>query len=331
MKKLTKAEEAYRKLSRFGRGPVSEEAIGEIKRALNGNISLLVAKAADIVSNWRLHDLLPDLTAAFHRFLVNNGKADKQCTAKTSIINALNNLEYLGDDVYLAGVQYVQMEPVWGGQADTAIEVRCGCAFGLARINYPDVHYVLADLLVDHETSVRVAAVKALAYMGTPESDVMLRLKVLVGDSEIEVIGECFTALMTIIPKQSLGFVSRYLKHNDLAIVESAALAIGGSHIPEAFETLKNCWEENPILFYRRAIMLSIALIRSDDAFDFLLDVVRNADTQTAAQAISTLKLYASDRTVEKITKAVESRNDSDLADRFKQEFGERVDGSVVL
>ena len=309
----------------MGRGPVSEEAIGEIRRALNGNISLLVAKAADIVSNWKLYDLLPDMTDAFQRFLVNNGKADKQCTAKTSIINALNDLEYLGDDVYLAGVHYVQMEPVWGGQADTAIDVRCGCAFGLARINYPDVHYVFADLLVDRETPVRVAAVKALAYMGTPESDVMLRLKVLVGDSEIEVIGECFTALMTIIPKQSLGFVSRYLKHNDLAIVESAALAIGGSHIPEAFETLKNCWEENPHPFYRRAVMLSIALIRSDDAFDFLLDVVRNADTQTAAQAISTLRLYASDRTVERITKAVEDRDDNDLDEKIMQEFGESV------
>ena len=322
MKKPSKIEEAYSSLERLSRGQMNSEAASEIKKALTGSISLLVSKAADIVGDKSLRKLIPELIAAFHRFMADKGRADKQCLAKISIVNALNKLEYQGSDVYIAGARHVQMEPAYGEMIDAACDLRCGCAFGLARIHHPDTNYILVDLLVDKETPVRVAAVKALAYIAEPESELLLRLKVLNGDAEVDVMSECFAGLMVMVPERSLEFVSRYLKTDDLTIVESAALAVGESHIPEAFNILRDCWDEDPYPPYRRALLLPIALVRSDESFKFLVEVVKESSIQTASQALSALTLYASGRTIDTIREAVKTRNDSDLSRQFECEFG---------
>jgi HEAT repeat protein len=326
VRKPSRVEEEYHALERLGRAPISGEAIAQIKRALAGSSSLLASKAADIVGEKGLQELAPDLISAFDRFMADGGRADKQCQAKTSIVNALNTFEYLGDSVFLAGARHVQMEHGYGEPQDAAVNLRCNCAYGLARISHPDAHYVLAELLVDKERAVRSAAARALTYLGSPESELMLRLRVLTGDSEPEVTSECFAGLMTMAPERSLEFVSRYLGSDDLTIVECAALAIGGSHMPQAFDALRTCWEDNLSPAVRRAILLPIALVRSDDAFDFLLEVVRESDTRTAAQAIPALSLYADERSLARTRETVKARGDADIVDRFEREFGRSVD-----
>ena len=304
---------------------MSGEAVTEIRRALTSSSSLLVSKSADIAGNRRLQELAPEMVSAFDKFMVDSGRSDKQCKAKISIVNTLNALEFMGDSVFLIGVRHVQMEPAFEKFIDTAVKLRSGCAYGLARIDHPDAYLMLAELLVDQEHPVRSAAAKALGYLGSPESELMLRLKVLTGDPVPEVISECFIALMTMIPDRSLEFVSRYLQSEDPGVVEYAALAIGGSRIPQAFDTLRECWNSNPSPATRRAILLPIALVRSDDAVEFLCKVVCNSDIRTAAQAISALSLYADDRSVNKIREAVKTRGNADIADRFEREFGERI------
>lgn len=325
MNKPSRIEEMFHQLNKLASGPITSESVAEIRRALTGSNSLLVSKAAEIIGSRRLHDLIPEMTAAFDRFMVDGPKTDKQCKAKIAIINALNELEFMGDSVFLTGVRHVQMEPSFGNFVDTAVKLRSGCAFGLARINHPDVYYILTELLVDEEYPVRSAAAMALAYLGTQESELMLRLKVLTGDSESEVISECFVGLMTMVPDRSLEFVSRYLRDDDLAIAEYAALAIGGSRISQALDTLRKCWDEDPSPAMRRALLLPIALIRSDEAVDFLAEAICSADVRTASQAVSALSLYADGHSVNKVHDAVKARNNTDISDRFRREFGIRL------
>ncbi len=322
MRPPARFEAAYRELARIASGPMTDEAIAELRRALKGSTGLLAARAAQIAGKRGIEELVPDMVAAFDRLMAGGAKADKGCQAKQAIASALNKLEHLDDSVFLKGACHKQMEPAFGGFEDTAAELRCECAFGLARIGRPDAHYVLADLLVDPERAVRSAAAKALGGMATPEAEIMLRMKVLTGDSEPEVIGECFASLLAMIPERSLDFVARYLSTQDLALAEYAALAIGQSHAPGAFDALRKCWESDPSPLLRRVLLLPMALARSDDAFDFVLDVVRRADSTTAAVAVSALGLYNDDISVARIGGVVERRDDRAVTASFEKQFG---------
>lgn len=322
MKPTTKFEQAYRELSRIASGPMDGEAAAEIGGAIKGSVSLLVAKAAQIAGRRELYALVPDMLAAFERFMVHGEKIDKGCNAKTAILEALNRLEHLDDSVFRTGAYYKQMEPAFGEPVDAAVDVRCQCAFGLARIGRTDAHYVLADLLVDPERAVRTATVKALAALGTMESEIMLRMRVLAGEKELEVVSECFSGLIAIDPERSLEFVSRYLRSGAPAMAEYAAIAIGSSHAPGAFEVLRRCWEEDPSPTMRRAILLPMALLRMDEGFGFLLGVVGHADPRTAAQAVSALGLYKDDSSIAKIHEVVTKRGDRAIIATFEGEFG---------
>jgi len=303
-------EEDYAALERIASGRMDDEAIAALKRALAGKTSLLVSRAADIAADRGLRDLIPDMIAAFDRFLPDGARTDRQCAAKTSIANALNSLEHMGDAVFLAGARCVQLEPSFGKPVDTAVRLRCACAYGLARIAHPDAHYILADLLVDDESLVRAAAAKALAYTGTPEAEIALRLKALVGDEEPDVMSECFTGLLAMAPDRSLDFVARSLGPDNPALMERAALAIGASRLPEAYGLLRKRWDEDLSPTVRRALLVPIALVRSDEAFDFLLQLVRSAERKMAQEAVSALGIYADNESQRKIREAVESRAD---------------------
>jgi len=297
-------------MERLGAGAMSEEAVREIKRTLNGRASLLVAVAAQIAAKRGLIDLAPDLIAAFEKFMVNGAGTDKQCNAKGAIADALNKMEYPGAEAFLAGASYVQMEPAYGGPVDTAVEVRCSCAYGLARIGHPDALYVLADMLVDAERAVRVASAKAITYLGTLEGELLLRLKALTGDVELDVTGECFTGLLTMTAERSLGFVARFLSSHDAAVAERAALAVGESQASRAFEVLREQWDNDVSPARRRVLLLPIALVRSDAAFEFLIEVARTGDRLTAAQAVSALGLYSDDRSLAIVREVLALRSD---------------------
>jgi hypothetical protein len=323
VKKLSKFEVAYNALDRIESVPITNEAKVELKRTLDSATSLLAARAAEIIGNRGLTELVPDMITAFSRFMIDGARVDKLCSAKGAIVDALNKIEYMGDFVFLAGVRYIQMEPAFGKPVDTAIGLRCNCAFGLARIEHPDVHCILADLLVDKENAVCTAAAKALTYLGSVESELLLRLKVLTGDNESDVLSECFAGLMTMSPERSLDFVARYLRSLDASVVESAALAIGGSRIPQAYDVLRDCWDDNPAPDARRRLILPIALLRMDESFSFLLEIVRNSDKNIASEALSGLRIYAGDDNIKRIREAVKSRCDANMLKIFEAEFGE--------
>ena len=107
-----------------------------------------------------------------------------------------------------AALRYRQLEPVWGGTADTAVDVRASCAMGLVASGYSRALVELTALLNDTDAAARVGAVRAIACGNPREAELLLRSKALAGDAEPQVLGECFTGLLAVEPEESLGFVA---------------------------------------------------------------------------------------------------------------------------
>src|SRR6185437_17123203 len=91
-----------------------------------------------------------ELSAAFERFFTNAVKSDPQCWAKNAVSRALASLGCTDKDVFLRGLHFRQMEPVWGGRSDSAGALRATCAHALLGCDaLPDqeVLLILTDLL----------------------------------------------------------------------------------------------------------------------------------------------------------------------------------------
>lgn len=87
---------------------------------------------------------------------------DKGCLAKEAIIEALDNLGYDDDAIFLQGIGYFQIEPAYFRPVDTAAILRGKGAFALVRIGCSQIVLELVDLLTDPVPQARIAAVKAL-------------------------------------------------------------------------------------------------------------------------------------------------------------------------
>lgn len=329
MTKRPSTEDRLAKLRELESAALSPNVKKDLGVILAGANSILVARAAQVVSKRRITELIPNLVTAFNRFMSKPPKADQGCLSKIAIIEALDNLDYDDDDVFLRGIHHVQKEPAYGGPIDTAANLRGKCAFALARIGDTEVLFELITLLMDPEPQARIAAVKAVAHLACRESELLLRMKILAGDMEPDVLGECFSGLISINPDRSLSFVGKFLVQDDHLIAEVAAFALGESRETRAFEILHNYREENVIKpEFQQVLLLSIALTRLDGAFEYLTDVVANEHTSNGIEAIKALKIYAyDDELCAKIDRAVVSRNDVMLSEAYASEF----DSSPIL
>lgn len=224
--------------------PITADTLAQLRQALTNHNSHVVATVAEIAGEAELADLEPDLAAAFAALMRNPAKTDPGCRAKTAIANALRACECPAEAVFLQGVRHVQMEPVWGGQVDTAAPVRGACALGLVAMRSRHALLELAHLLADPEPDARIAAARALAYSTDPAGIPLLHFKILTGDTHAAALYECFLALLKLDVDTSLAFVAEYLKNADPAIAESAALALGESRQESAFAVLRDAWED---------------------------------------------------------------------------------------
>ncbi len=198
-----------------------------------------MARAARVARELRLGAVLPDLLLAFDRFMANAPRLDKRCAAITEIVSALYELDYDDPPPFLAGLKHIQLEASYGPPVDEAAKLRGLSAQGLLRTRYPDALSEVLPLLVDREPSARVGAVRALAANGGEAGVLLLRLKVLTGDPEAEILGECFAGLLVASPEKSVPFVSHYIDSPDSSLAEVAILALGGSR-------LQSCLRSSP-------------------------------------------------------------------------------------
>lgn len=274
--------------------PPSPEGRAELVKYLGSKMNLVAAKAARIAGEWKAADLAPELVAAFERFLQKPETTDKRCAAKIEILKALCELEYSSPALFLRGLHCVQMEGGWGGAVDTGAEVRAWSALGLAQTGYPDALEEILPLLLDSERAARIGAIRAIGAAGLPGEDLLLRLKALSPD-EPEVRGECFAALLRAVPARSLAFVAQFLEHEEEAVAEAAALALGDSRLEGAYAVLRAAAERPQPRALRRTLLLALALLRREPAIDYLLERVAQGDPQAAADAEAALAMYQQD------------------------------------
>src|SRR6202035_2933208 len=71
-----------------------EARIEPLRKALRHRNNFIVAKAADLVREFRSAQLMPEILNAFNRFFDNPGKTDPQCWAKNALSRALAALDY---------------------------------------------------------------------------------------------------------------------------------------------------------------------------------------------------------------------------------------------
>ncbi|HLY18251.1 MAG TPA: HEAT repeat domain-containing protein [Bryobacteraceae bacterium] len=293
-RKVSPLEAQLDRLAELRRQPSSPEGRAELARYLGGKSNLPAAKAARIAGEWQAAELAPDLAAAFERFMLKPETTDKGCEAKIAILKTLCNMEHSAPSVFLRGLKHVQMEPSFGGPVDTAAPVRALSAMGLAQTNYPDALEEILPLLLDRQRDARIGAVRAIAASGLAGDTLLLRLKALSGD-EPEVLGECFAALLRAAPAKSIEFVARFLDNHGEAIAEAAALALGDSRVEGAFPVLRAAFARARSRALGRTLLLAIALLRREDAIDYLLDLVRNGEELNSTDAAAALAVYEQD------------------------------------
>jgi hypothetical protein len=228
-----------------------------------------------------------------------------------AIAEALNRLESQEEEPFLRGVRHIQLEPVYGGKEDTAGQLRAVCALGLARLDHPDGMLEFAHLLADGEFNARLGAVRAIAMSARPGAIPLLHFKTLTGDKDPRVLHECFRALLRLSPQESLTFVGSYLYTEEEPVCEAAALALGDSRLDGAFEVLR-AWVDEQIQESLREIGLTaMALLRSDEAFNYLLSLVSEGTDQVSKQAVSALEIYQGDqRRWERVQKVIRAREE---------------------
>lgn len=321
MAKSRKLEDALERLARARAEPTSPESLAELRRALADKSSHVAARAAQIAGEAEIGALVPEMVAAFDRFLLTPAKSDPGCNAKAAIVDALQRLGAPEPGVFLRGIRHVQLEPVWGGRADTAVGLRGASAFGLVAMGYREAMTPLAELLADAEARGRAAAARAIAFSEDPAGIPLLRLKALVGDDDPEVLSECFSGLLRLDPAESAEFLARFLEAEAEQTRETAALALGGSRRKEAFPILRRWFEARADEGPRRTALLAIAMLKLDEAIDFLLALVAEAPGPTARLALSALALHRYDAALVQRIRRAARRDDADLGRALAEEF----------
>ncbi|PYV19176.1 MAG: hypothetical protein DMG07_02430 [Acidobacteria bacterium] len=304
-------EEALADLA--GVDAATPDGVAAIRRALDDKRGALVARAARMAESAGGTDLVPFLVRAFDR-LLGADKDDPGCRAKVAIVDTLIAIEHDDPSVFRRGMRCVQREPVFGGSIDTAAELRGHCAQGLARTNDPDALFDLVEMLVDSEAAARAGAARAIGDRGRNDGISVLRLKVLTGDKEANVIGECLGALMHLDPAGALAFVARRLDSDDDGIAEGAAVTLGESRQRAALEVLLNWLEAPRSDELLRAGMLAVAMNRSDEAVSYLISRVQSAPLRVGTHALSALRIFRdSDRVRARVDEALAQRDSNEL------------------
>jgi len=322
MRKPDPVEQALDRLSALRNGAGKPGIAGEIRAFLKNRSNFVVARAAKVAGEIRLPELVPDLVAAFHRLMEDAPRRDKGCAGTTEIASALHELDYVEPEVYLLGIHHVQMEGSFGPPVDAAAKLRAICALGLGRTRYPHALDEIVSLLADEWPQARVGAVRALASNGGESGALLLKLKLLTGETEPDVLAECFSGLLACTPQRSLPLVAKYIDSDDVAVAEAALLAIGSSRLPEALDVLKKRWQEPLRASLRKILLLAIAMLRSEEAIEFLLLLLAESNAHVARDVMTALAVFRTNERVRtRVEAAISRRNDPSLTEAFRQEF----------
>jgi len=302
-----------------------QQAIPVLRKALRDRVNLVVAKAAKIAAEREVRELIPDLTAAFERLFENPVRTDPQCWAKTALAKALVSLGHDQASTFLRGARYFQLEPVWGGQEDTASALRSACVLALAvcrDISRKEVLAHIVEALADQAAPVRIDAVRALESMDGDESCLLLRLKARLGDRELPVTGQVLESLLSIEGASAIDFVADFLKSTDPELCAEAAMALASSRLPAAVEKLKTAFQEARNRESRKSLLRALGTCREPSAIEFLFGVIASGRAVDATDAIAALTFLAASADLrERARQALAQRSEPDLHECFERVF----------
>ncbi|WP_145073518.1 HEAT repeat domain-containing protein [Poriferisphaera corsica] len=319
-------ESELAEISALGQGQVEADALlNALKGGLKHRSNFVVAKAAEVVVKRGVSEKLSDeLVKAYERFCKHAVKSDPGCKAKIAVVDALREGAVWVESLYLDAARRRQMEPVWGGRVDTAGGLRCAGVNGLMAVGYGDVMNELAMLLGDEEREVRVGAARLLGDWGDAVGEPLLRLRVLCGEEDGEVLSELFGSILAVNSASGLDFVGRYLiggeggkqggnEGGDDEVRRCAALAIGQSRNGKGLEWLVRSFEKELDAGLRETILMAMAMLRNEDGYGYLCDLIKDADERTAELAVRAMGIYYYDEKVrEMVITAAEGREELD-------------------
>ena len=281
--------EALSEALRNGAGPTPAQ-VEQLRKALTHRNNFLASKAARLVAESELAALLPDVLAAFDRFFIEAEKSDPKCWAKEALSKALVKLEHRQKAAYLRGLRHHQLEGTWGGSSDTAGSLRATCAHALVDcpgISDAELLTILLEPLTDTDKTVRMEAARAIAQVGGVSAALILRLRVLLGKDEPEVLGAVFSALLSLEGEKAIALVAPAMKEGDDLAAE-AAFALAEMRTPEALAALTDCHRAGVDTWFTSVLLSAIALTRLPQAFDYLIAFVAR-DAREAPAAIEAI------------------------------------------
>jgi HEAT repeat protein len=297
------------------------EALATLRDGLGAKSNAIVARAAELVGKRKAVQLIPDLCAAFSRFLGAGMASDKICLAKTAIVKALQELGSNQTEVFLTGMACYWPERPRPGQRDEAAPLRIASVTAHAQFGSSFDLEPLVDCLGDPVDNVRHRAAAALAAIGG-QGIPLLRFKANVGDDNPSVMEECFNGLLRSDPNKYVPFVGRFLEDRDERIRVVAALALGQTGREKALELLISTWRMTPDRDLQRDLAVAIALMRKDSGLRFLLSLVQG-DASIAEDALAALATYRSDPQIRQaVLETVRQTDNPEILRLFEQYFG---------
>jgi HEAT repeat protein len=306
------------------------DAVGieRVRRALESENNYLVAKASNLVVAHGLMALLPDVLAAFHRFFIDPVKSDPQCWAKNALVKALVKLECRDATVYLRGLRHTQEEPVWGGQSDTAGALRGTCTLALVDcegLSENALLNILLEPLLDQDKSVRMEAARAIGQVGGASAALLLKLRVLLRKEEPEVLGACFSALLSMEHGDrpgTISLVADFLDDGEEAAAE-AAFSLAETHDLAALAALIERRQLAADAWFGSVLDHAIVLTRLREGLDFLLGVIER-DVRQAPSALEAIsRVHSSAEVRARVADSVARAKSERVLVAFRQFFPE--------
>ena len=302
--------------------PTRADNTQRLRTALAHKNGLVVRAAAAIASEFELHDLGDLLSPAFARMMTDPVKRDPQCRAKELLVEAMGKLDHDDIEAYFQGLAHVQNEPVWSRKVeDTAAGLRGRCAIALMDAQVADAWLPVTLLLLDKFPAARAGAATAIGRSGRADIGVpVLRLKLAVGEPETAVLSAALRALLALQGAEALPFLQSYFRRAP-AERETAILALGESRLEEALEPLRELCE-HAVADTRRFGLMAIAMLRTEPAWSYLLDVIEHKPTPMAGDALRALAIYRYDQRVRtRVAEAVNTRAERAVASAFADHF----------
>jgi hypothetical protein len=304
-------KEALQKVSELRSEGASEKNLVMLGKMISKDAGMVVAKAAEVAAEWNSTELVPNLHQAFYRLREDGLNDDPQCWGKTAIIKALYDLAWQDQKLFVDACKTVQLEPVYGGKGDSAASVRSAAIQALVQLPTADtltVINMLADLLADESPKVRAEAARACVYCQPLLVSPLLRLKIRSGDIEPRVMGVCFDTLLVIFPdNETAELILEYATPKGVTkrlspsydVLQSEAIAsLASSNHAQAIRLVCNLYAKLSDRQLRRVLLTAFGASVTTEAFNFLLEILKDGPTHEAQWALEALQSRQHDKQV---------------------------------